>query len=143
MNLKRRKAFYGDWWDEAAKWRTRRLRPAVRRRARQPDHRGARRAGVKGTLFVNEILTVRPGTQLEFLAAVVEERVPLHARVRPRAHRDLRSALNQHEVVMVWATDIPVQVRLRQNRDTTLGLCDEGEVDERTRRAGRGGRPST
>jgi len=22
MNLKRRKAFYGDWWDEAAKWRT-------------------------------------------------------------------------------------------------------------------------
>ena len=24
---------------------------------------------------------------------------------------------NQHEVVMVWATDIPAQVRLRQNRD--------------------------
>ena len=22
MNLKRRKAFYGDWWDEAATWRT-------------------------------------------------------------------------------------------------------------------------
>src|ERR1700750_1609409 len=38
---------------------------------------------------------------------------------------------NQHEVVMVWATDIPSQVRLRQNRDTTRGLCDEGDVDER------------
>ena len=22
MNLKRRRAFYGEWWDEAAKWRT-------------------------------------------------------------------------------------------------------------------------
>ena len=22
MNLKRRKAFYGDWWDESAKWRS-------------------------------------------------------------------------------------------------------------------------
>jgi hypothetical protein len=38
---------------------------------------------------------------------------------------------NQHEVVMVWATDIPSQVRLRQNRDTTRGLCDEGEADPR------------
>ena len=38
---------------------------------------------------------------------------------------------NQHEVVMVWATDIPAQVRLRQNRDTTHGLCDEGDVDDR------------
>ena len=22
MNLKRRKAYYGDWWDEASQWRT-------------------------------------------------------------------------------------------------------------------------
>ena len=43
---------------------------------------------------------------------------------------------NQHEVVMVWATDIPAQVRLRQNRDTTHGLCDEGDVDDRTRAVG-------
>ena len=44
MNLKRRKAFYGDWWDQAAEWRSGWLRPAVRRRARQPDHRGDRGA---------------------------------------------------------------------------------------------------
>ena len=30
---------------------------------------------------------------------------------------------------MVWASDIPSQVRLRRNRDTTRGLCDEGEAD--------------
>ena len=38
---------------------------------------------------------------------------------------------NAHEVVMVWATDIPSRVRLMQNRDTTRGLCDEGVADER------------
>ena len=32
---------------------------------------------------------------------------------------------------MVWATDIASQTRYRQNRDTTRGLCDEGEADDR------------
>jgi hypothetical protein len=34
-------------------------------------------------------------------------------------------------VVTVWATDIPSQVRLRQNRDAARGLDDEGEADVR------------
>jgi hypothetical protein len=38
---------------------------------------------------------------------------------------------NQHEVVMVWATDIEAQHRMRVNRDTTRGLSTEGEADER------------
>ena len=50
---------------------------------------------------------------------------------------------NQHEVVMVWATDIPSQVRLRQNRDTTRGLCDEGEADDRIVAVGTHARPSS
>jgi hypothetical protein len=87
---------------------------------------------VKGTLFVNEIITVRPGSQLEFLAAVVEERVPL---LRDYGHEPTgiyEVTNNAHEVIMVWATDIRNHARFHQNRDTTLGLCDEGEVDERT-----------
>ena len=38
---------------------------------------------------------------------------------------------NPHEVVMVWATDIPSQLRLRTNRDAALGFGDEGEGDDR------------
>ena len=63
MNLKRRKAFYGEWWDEAAKWRTGgfdRLCGGVRE-APRPEI-AAR--GITGTLFVHEVLTVRPGSQL-------------------------------------------------------------------------------
>src|SRR5262249_51120951 len=122
---------WGDGRGEAAEWRSGGF---DRWCGGVPGSRTAEElaaAGVKGTLFVNEILTVRPGSALDFLAAVVEERVPM---MRDHGHEPtgLYEVLsNQHEVVMVWATDIPSQVRLRQNRDTARGLCDEGEADDR------------
>jgi hypothetical protein len=131
LNLKRRKAFYGNWWSEAAQWRTGGYDRVCAGAPGSPTTDELAERGVRGTLFVNEILTVRPGSQLEFLAAVAEERVPL---LRQYGHEPTglyEVTNNQHEVVMVWATDIPAHVRLHQNRDTTLGLCDEGEADER------------
>ena len=67
----------------------------------------------------------------EFLAAVVEQRKPLMGEYNHKATGLYEVASNQHEVVMVWATDIPSNVKWHQNRDTTRGLCDEGEADER------------
>jgi hypothetical protein len=131
MNLKRRKAFYGDWWDKAAQWRTGGFDRLLGGVPGSPSTEEIRAAGITGTLFVNEILTVRPGSGLEFLAAVAEERTPLMAEYGHHATGLYEVTSNQHEVVMVWATDIPSQVRLHQNRDTTRGLCDEGEVDDR------------
>jgi hypothetical protein len=87
--------------------------------------------GVKGTLFVHELLTVRQGAPLDFLAAVAEQRVPL---MREYAHEPVglyEVLTNQHEVVMVWAASIPAQLRLRRNRDAARGLADEGEADAR------------
>ena len=43
MNLKRRKAFYGDWWDEAAKWRTGGFDRLCGGVPGSPTHRGDRR----------------------------------------------------------------------------------------------------
>jgi hypothetical protein len=131
MNLKRRKAFYGEWWDEAAQWRSSgfdRLCGGVKG---SPTTDELESRGVKGSLFVHEVLQVRPGTQLEFLDAVVRERVPVMREYghEPTGLYEVMS--NQREVVMVWATTIPAQVRLRQNRDAAHGLDDEGEADER------------
>jgi hypothetical protein len=131
MNLKRRKAFYGEWWDEAAKWRTGGFDRLLGGVPGCPTTEEIAAAGIHGTLFVNEILTVRPGTQLEFLAAVRDQRAPLLADYGHALTGLYEVTSNQHEVVLVWATDIPSQVRYRQNRDTTRGLCDEGESDER------------
>src|SRR6187200_3177471 len=111
MNLKRRKAFYGDWWDEAANWRSGgydRLCAGVPGSPSTPEIEAA---GIKGTLFVNENLTVRRASAIEFLAAVVEQRKPLMAEYGHRATGLYEVTSNQHEVVMVWATDLPANVR--------------------------------
>ena len=79
LNLKRRKAFYGDWWDKAAQWRTGGFDRLCGGVPGSPSTSEIAEAGITGTLFLNEILTVRTGTPLEFLAAVVQERVPLMA----------------------------------------------------------------
>jgi len=131
MNLKRRKAFYGDWWDAAAKWRSGGFDRLCAGVPGSPTTQEIAAQGIRGTLFVNEILTVRPGTQLEFLAAVVAERVPLMADYGHRPTGLYEVTSNQHEVVMVWATDIAQRTRFMQCRDAARGLCDEGEADAR------------
>jgi len=85
---------------------------------------------VRGSLFVHELTEVLPGTALEYLAAVREERVPLMAEYGQHATGLYEVLNNQHEVVMVWATDIPSYLTYRKNRDTTRGLTDDGAVDD-------------
>jgi hypothetical protein len=131
MNLKRRKANYVDWWDEASQWRTGGFDRLCAGVPGSPNTEQIKAAGIKGTLFVNEIFTVRPGSGLEFLAAVVEQRKPLMEEYGHHATGLYEVTTNQHEVVMVWATDIASNTRWHQCRDTTRGLCDEGDSDER------------
>lgn len=131
MNLKRRKAFYGDWWDEASKWRSGGFDRLCGGVPGSPTTDEIRAAGITGTLFVHEVLQVRPGSALDFLSAVVEERKPLLAEYGHHATGLYEVLANQHEVVLVWATNLPANLRLRKVRDTTRGLSDDGEVDER------------
>jgi len=131
MNLKRRKAFYGEWWDAAAKWRTGGFDRLCGGVPGSPNTEELTARGVKGTLFVNEILTVRAGTALEFLARVVEQRVPM---MRDHGHEPtgLYEVIeNPHEVVMVWATSVAARTQYLADRDTTRGLSDEGTADDR------------
>jgi hypothetical protein len=82
-------------------------------------------------LFVHQLLTVRPGAPLDYLAAVVDQQVPPH---RDHGHEPtgIYEVLgNQHEVVVVWATSIAGQIGLRSSRDAALGLSDDGEADDR------------
>jgi hypothetical protein len=131
LNLKRRNAFYGDWWDEASKWRTGgfdRLCGGVPGSPTTPE---IAERGVQGTLFVHQLLQVRPGSGLDYLAAVVEQQVPVW---REHGHEPtgIYEVLgNQHEVVVVWATSIAAQTRLRAARDAARGLSDEVEGDDR------------
>ncbi len=131
LNLKRRRAFYGDWWDEAAQWRTGGFDRLCGGVPGSPTTAQLAAEGVRGTLFVQQVLTVRPGSALEYLAAVAAEQVPVWA---DHGHRPtgLYEVLgNQHEVVVVWATSVAAQARLRAARDAAVGLDASVAGDER------------
>lgn len=126
LNLKRRSAFYGDWWDAAAQWRSGgfdRLCGAV---PGSPSTAEIAAAGIRGSLFVQELHTVRPGAALDYLAAVVEERVPVLVDHGHRAVGLYEVLGSLTEVVMVWATTVPDQARLRRSRDGAYGLVAGG-----------------
>lgn len=130
LNLKRRHAFYGDWWDEASQWRSGGFDRLCGGVPGSPTTAEIAERGVKGTLFVHQLLTVRPGHALDHLEAVVAEQVPVW---RDHGHEPtgIYEVLgNQHEVVVVWATSIEAQTELRRSRDAARGLCD-GDGDDR------------
>lgn len=129
LNLKRRNAFYGEWWDEASQWRTGGFDRLCGGVPGSPSTDEIRATGVRGTLFVHQLLQVRPGTAHEYLAAVVAEQVPAWARYDHRPTGIYEVLSNQHEVVVVWAASIAGQTRLRAARDAALGLGDEAPPD--------------
>ncbi|MBX3313024.1 MAG: hypothetical protein KF906_01790 [Actinobacteria bacterium] len=129
LNLKRRSAFYGDWWDEAAQWRSGGFDRLCGGVPGNPSTAEIAASGVKGTLFVHQLLSVRPGSALDYLAAVVAEQVPVW---RDHGHEPtgIYEVLgNQHEVVVVWATSVGAQTRLRASRDAARGLGATSGVD--------------
>jgi hypothetical protein len=130
LNLKRRQAFYGDWWDEASKWRAGGIDRLCGGVPGSPSTAEIARRGITGTLFVHQLLTVRPGSALDYLAAVTAEQVPVW---REHGHEPtgIYEVLgNQHEVVVVWATSVAAQGALRRQRDAARGLC-AGDGDDR------------
>lgn len=131
LNLKRRSAFYGEWWDEAAQWRSGGFDRLCGGVPGSPTTEELSTAGVRGTLFVHELLSVHPGRQLEYLRAVHDEQVPAW-RVHGHEPTGLFEVLsNDREIVVVWATDIGSHTRMRASRDAAHGLTDDGEADDR------------
>ena len=78
--------------------------------------------GVRGSLFVHELTEVRPGTALEYLAAVREERVPLMAEYGHRLVGLYEVMMHDTEVCTVWATEAEHHVRMAKARDVARGL---------------------
>ncbi|GAG44945.1 unnamed protein product, partial [marine sediment metagenome] len=123
--------FYGDWWDEAAKYRSGGFDRIAAVVPGCPTTAEIKAGGIKGTVFVQQLLEVRPGTQVEYLAAVAAERAPLLAERGIHLTHLLEVINNPTEIIVVWATDLPKWVELRKDFDTTRGLDDSGTPDPR------------
>jgi len=131
LNLKRRANFYGDWWDEAAQFRTGGRDRIGAEVAGSPSPTSIANRDLQATVFVHQLLEVRPGTQVEYLAEVAERRVSAFETRGIHLINLLEVVNNSHEVIVVWATHLDNWVQLRKDFDTTRGVDDTGTVDRR------------
>ena len=87
---------------------------------------------VRGSLFVHELTEVRPGTALDYLAAVREERAPLLAEYGHQLVGLYEVLMNDYEVCTIWATDADAHVRAGKARDVARGLATEARHARRS-----------
>lgn len=121
------------WWQEAFKHRTGGFDRLLAAAPGCPTTAELVERGVRGTLFVHELTEVRPGAQLDYLAAVAEQRVPLMAEYGHTVTGIYEVMMNDFEVVTVWATDVDSHVRLQRTLDAMRGLGTAVEADDRHR----------
>ena len=125
------------WWKQAFEYRSGgfdRLLGAV---PGCPNIESLTRDEVRGSLFVHEVTEVRPGTALEYLAAVREERAPLLAEYGHQPVGLYEVLMNDYEVCTIWATSADDHVRAGKARDVARGLATE--TDTAVTRASRRG----
>jgi hypothetical protein len=111
------------WWKQAYEYRSGgfdRLLGAV---PGCPTIESLARDGVTGSLFVHELTELRPGTALEYLAAVREDRVPLLAEYDHQLVGLYEVMMNDYEVCTIWATTAEAHVRAAKARDVARGLA--------------------
>jgi hypothetical protein len=118
------------WWQEAFKHRSGGFDRLLAAAPGCPTTASLVEEGVRGTLFVHELTEVRPGSQLDYLAAVAEQRVPLLTEYGHALTGLYEVAMNDYEVVTVWATDVNSHVMLGRAYEVARGLAF-GDGDDR------------
>lgn len=79
-----------------------------------------RDSGVRGTLFVHERTTVRPGTAHDYLDAQREDWTPVAADNGHHLIGAYEVLLSDSQVVTVWATDVESHIGLMRSADPRI-----------------------
>jgi hypothetical protein len=81
--------------------------------------------GVRGTLFVHEVTTVRPGAGREYLAAMDELWRPVALDHGHRLVGMYEALMTDTKVVTLWATDVAQHIGLMTSQDPRIGRWRE------------------
>lgn len=111
------------WWTTAYNYRTGGFDRLLAAAPGCPTMASLADAGLQSSLFVHELTEVRPGTALEYLEAVREERVPLMAEYGHHLVGLYEVLMHDTEVCTVWATEAADHVRMGKARDVSRGLA--------------------
>ena len=131
LNLKRRRAFYGDWWDAAAQWRSGGLDRLLGAVTGSPTTAEIAARGISGTLFLHEVQRVAPDRRDAYLADIARTRVPL---MREHGHEavGIYEVLgDDSELVLLWATSVEAHAALRRAEDRARGHGSGARADDR------------
>lgn len=126
LGLKRRtNAHLEKWWTKAYTYRTGGFDRLLGAHPGSPNMAELAANGVRGSLFVHEISTVRPGAALDYLDAVRDVRVPLMERHGHKLVGAYEVLLHDYEVCTVWATETQNHIDMGKSFDVARGLLDE------------------
>ncbi|MBP7930287.1 MAG: NIPSNAP family containing protein [Acidimicrobiia bacterium] len=122
-----------EWWQEAYNYRTGGLDRLLGAGPSCPSLEDLVASGASGELFVHEYVKVRPGSTLDYLAAVVEERKRVMADYGHTLIGAYETLLHDDEAIIIWATDLESQISLAQAWDAARGLGGDriSVVDDR------------
>jgi hypothetical protein len=117
------------WWKQAFEYRSGGFDRLLGGVPGCPNIATLERNGVRGDLFVHEVTEVKPGSALEYLAAVREERAPLLAEYGHHLVGLYEVLMNDYEVCTIWATTAEAHVRAAKARDVARGLARHSDQD--------------
>lgn len=129
LGLKRRtNAHLEKWWTQAYNYRTGGFDRLLAGHPGCPNMAQLAKDNVKGTVFVHEITTVRPGAALEYLDAVRDVRQPVMNSFGHRLVGLYEVLMHDYEVCTIWATTTADHVRMGKSYDVARGLVPAGKV---------------
>jgi hypothetical protein len=96
-----------------------------------PTGEDIRSRSIYGPFAMIEFAEVRPGSALDYLAAVREERAPALDQHGHRLAGLYQVAFSSSAVCTLWTMDLDAHVGLLKARDAALGLDTEVEGDDR------------
>lgn len=111
-----------DWWSDAASWRSGGFDRLLGAGPGTLPLETIEREHIQGELFVHETARVRPGTAMDYLAAVREDWAPVMAEHGHRLVGAWEVLLSESETCTLWATDLDSHIELARATDATRGF---------------------
>ena len=132
LNLKRKSnTDLDEWWEEAFTLRTGGYDRVLGSHPASPSSQSLLSGSVRGTLFIHELTTVRPGAADEYLSAMDADLRPVAAEYGVTCAGLYEVLHHDHEVLTVWATDVDSYIRMNQAADAARGFDEGIDGDDR------------
>ena len=106
------------WWNEAYEWRTGGFDRLLQAIEGSPSLAELTAGGVRGEIFLHEIVQIRVGAVRDYLGLVLKERVAVMAEYGHTLVGAYEAVFSDTEAVTIWATDLASHGRLMRERQT-------------------------